>query len=939
MIAPQTETIERFAWEGPLSLWQAIALGTVLAAVFAWTLWREGRLTHRWLIPLFWLFRAATLTAVFWMLLGPTQVTVTRKSTPKSIVLIADGTGSMSVVDSPDPLEETRWELAQQADQEDGQILSADRAEVAANAATEHFRSALSDLERNSKSTATQESLTASTHALDRLNDHLQLMSEQSSSVALTQQIDNAKQSAIDLIAELRSAEKQFDGTGVLAQGEMGRLHALIPRLESLNSRVRGLVGSATSNLNQTASKETQRQTLNRGARSRADQVARVLNTAEETWLKELADTVRIRRYTLKEDTATTNGKSWSEVLSSSAVQASSTDANDDETRTPVTNLAAALEQISRDAAAETIAMAVILTDGRHNAAGSRNPANLAAGLGKLPVHVVPIGTSEMLRDVIVHHLNVPATVAKNDLISIEALVTTHMCADETFSVDLLRGDQVIDSRQVKVDSDRADHRVSFSTKANDFGRHAYRLRIEPLTEEASESNNFADFEVEVIEDSIRVFLADNLPRWEFRYLSNLFSRDKRIEAEQLLFGPELAGTGQLKNRPMFPKDVEGWSRYRVVILGDVTPSQLDTQSQRALREYVTRRGGTVLLIAGRESMPQAYTGEPLEEIIPVRDAGEIVDERRGYHLELTAEGKMEGAMQLGSDAFGGERVWREMSRALPIYSLSEYSRPKPTSHTFIRAVATDAGANDNRQRSFLCWQTVGRGRVVYLAAPATYQLRIRNGDRYHHQFWGQLIRWSIARDLATGSRTVRIQTDKSSYQSGEDVQVIVQLTQLSGEPVSGATLHTTARQNKSVTATAVMEEDENIPGRYLGTLPTLVAGSYFVGVEGGEVEELLQLEKVSGPIETSIAVEPSTSTEMLDTRSNRPLLAQIAQLTGGQVIPPTALSEVFQTANLTPHVTEQTEKLALWNNWQLLSLILFCLACEWAIRKQTGLA
>jgi hypothetical protein len=275
----------------------------------------------------------------------------------------------------------------------------------------------------------------------------------------------------------------------------------------------------------------------------------------------------------------------------------------------------------------------------------------------------------------------------------------------------------------------------------------------------------------------------------------------------------------------------------------------------------------------------------------------------------------------------------------LPVYSLSEYSRPKPTSHTLIRAVAAGGTDTGDSGRAFLCWQMVGRGRVVYLSAPTTYQLRIRNGDRYHHQFWGQLIRWAIARDLATGSQTVRIRTDKSAYNAGEGVEAIVQLRKLDGSPLTGARLDARAKQNDKVAASVPLVEDATIPGRYTGRFDGLAVGSYAVAVTGGDVDTLLETEKVAGPIETPISIDPTLSMEMADTRSNRPLLAQIAELTGGQVVPPTAVAEVLQTVNLSPHVTEETSRQALWDRWLCLWVVFICLAAEWTIRKMTGLA
>jgi len=78
------------------------------------------------------------------------------------------------------------------------------------------------------------------------------------------------------------------------------------------------------------------------------------------------------------------------------------------------------------------------------------------------------------------------------------------------------------------------------------------------------------------------------------------------------------------------------------------------------------------------------------------------------------------------------------MSQRLPLYALSEFSRPKPTAHSLIWASRSPQSFNPGEPttRTFLAWQYVGAGRVVYLAAPVTYQLRYRQGDLFHHRFW-----------------------------------------------------------------------------------------------------------------------------------------------------------------------------------------------------------
>ena len=154
------------------------------------------------------------------------------------------------------------------------------------------------------------------------------------------------------------------------------------------------------------------------------------------------------------------------------------------------------------------------------------------------------------------------------------------------------------------------DGRVSFRWKAAELGRHILKVRAVPLPRERSLDNNEAQTEVEVMEDTIRVLLADDLPRWEFRYLSMLFKRDKHVEFDQLIFEPN---DDSASRGPGFVSPgCGGMARYRVVILGDVTPAECPPAQQELLRKYVVEDGGNLVVVAGETAMPEAFAGQPL---------------------------------------------------------------------------------------------------------------------------------------------------------------------------------------------------------------------------------------------------------------------------------------------------------------------------------------
>jgi hypothetical protein len=287
--------------------------------------------------------------------------------------------------------------------------------------------------------------------------------------------------------------------------------------------------------------------------------------------------------------------------------------------------------------------------------------------------------------------------------------------------------------------------------------------------------------------------------------------------------------------------------------------------------------------------------------------------------------------------------AWDFINRNSPVHSISPYRRPSATARTLISAVSrTSLDAElEAAQNALLCWQPVGRGRVVYLASPETYRLRFLHGDRLHYRFWGQLLRWAIADDLAIGSQWAGIRTDRSEYRSGQSVQVAVQLNDEAGKPATGAAMEVTATGAGDSQTTVSLVPDESVPGRYVGVFEGLASGVYRLEPKGADVERL----RKSAAGETrelpaaSFTVRGTVNRELLDTRCDRALARQIAEASGGQVLPPTAVGEVLALTDLKPIVTEKTETLPLWVEWKFLWIVFGCLFAEWCVRKRMGLS
>jgi hypothetical protein len=948
------QVVDQLAWEGLITGPTALTIWIALAVVAAVFLWRERHAVGRGWAVTFWVLRLAAFGCALWMLAGPTQQRIERTTTTQSIAIFADGSESMDVVDPPDPSDSVRWALAVDGDTADDPLVRCDRLSVALGAALsncQRFNQYVREHRPMKQLAALATSIAsgverASTHAdalVGQLAGKDDFLEDRSSRIAalLDGVID-------DSLSAIRKAVTESDN----AVGDDFSVH-VDQLMEGLKSAQRRTQVFAADLAQQQATVRTEQAAVD--GLSRRAKAGRALDALESQLDDDLEDSVRIQRFRFDRTSMPIAIEAgWTSALESPQLEdatAMSAFAGDpaaaqaqSSTAGPATNLTAVFEQLAAAQDTGSTRLAVVLSDGRHNDVDAALPQEVAAQLSNVPIYVVPIGNSVLQRDVLLHRVEAPSTVAEKDSAVIDIIVTGFDCEGLSAAAVLRHEGREVDRKPIEFTGNRSDYRVRFMVPAKELGWQEYIVEVEPVEDETNTANNYQPVSFEVVRDRVRVLLADSIARWEYRYLNQLFRRDQHVEFDELLFYPRVHGTGRLADRPELPRDLESWARYDVVILGDIGPKQLSGESQQALTEFVRTRGGNVVLIAGQNSMPAEFRDQPLMELLPV-EASQSVAPREGYSLRLTDEGRFQSALLIADSAEESRRAWQRIYERHPVYSLSNFSRPKSTARTLIEAV-TDAtgeveatsGIGNEVEHAFLCWHRVGAGRVAYLAAPDTYKLRSRIGDRMHHRFWGQFLRWITAAGAGAGSDVVRLQTDRTRYADGEPVEVTVWLKDPGGRPLEGEEVQVEARTFDNQTASVELTADPQVPGRYFGTLTDLAAGAYQLAVRGKVVDDLLKQAAQPEEVKSTITVSASDSVELMNTQCNRALLEQVAQMTGGQVIPPTALSEVLQLVSFTPEVHETIQRTPLWNRWSNLLLVLGCLFTEWVVRKGKGL-
>jgi hypothetical protein len=952
------QVVEQLAWEGLVNGPTALAIWIALAAVAAIFLWRERNAVGRGWAAVFWVLRLVAFGCALWMLAGPTQQRIERTTTTQSVAIFADGSESMDVVDPADPNDAVRWALAVNGSTDDDPLVRCDRLGVALGAALANCERFQQFVLEHRPVKQLQALVASISSGIDRASTHAealvaQLAGKDDFLEDRSARIDTLLDGVIDdSLLAIRKAVADADQ----AVGDNFTLH-VDQLMEGLKSAQRRTQVLATDLAQQQAAASNQQTKID--GLSRRGKAARALDTLESELGDGVSETVRIQRFRFNrvampvaveagwisalENLQLSSGDEAAETITGTTIHPAGAQGQGTNSG-PATNLSAVFEQLAATSAGESTRLAVVLSDGRHNDVDAPAPQEVAAQLTGVPIYVVPIGNSVLQRDVLLHRVEAPSTVAEKDSAVIDIIVTGFDCEGRSAAVVLRHEGREVDRKPIEFTGNRSDYRVRFMVPAKELGWQEYIVEVEPVEDETNTANNYQPVSFEVVRDGVRVLLADSVARWEYRYLNQLFRRDQHVEFDELLYYPRVHGTGKLAERPELPRDLEGWARYDVVILGDVGPKQLSVESQQALAEFVRTRGGNLVLIAGQNSMPAEFQSQPLIELLPVEPSQSVMP-REGFTLQLTEEGRFQSALLIADSAEESRRIWQRVYERHPVYSLSSYSRPKSTARTLIEAVSSFAGdVEDTTQRgsevehAFLCWHRVGAGRVAYLAAADTWKLRFQIGDRMHHRFWGQFLRWITAAGAGAGSDVVRLQTDRTRYADGEPVEVTVWLKDPGGRPLEGEGVQVEARTFNNETASVELKSDAQVPGRYFGTFNNLAAGAYQLAVRGKVIDDLLKQTQQADEVKATITVSASDSIELMNTQCNRALLEQVAQMTGGQVIPPTALSEVLQLVSFTPEVSESIQRTPLWNRCSNLFLVLGCLFTEWIVRKGKGL-
>lgn len=597
----------------------------------------------------------------------------------------------------------------------------------------------------------------------------------------------------------------------------------------------------------------------------------------------------------------------------------------------PMTAIGDAARDLIARKRGQALAGIFLATDGASNTGSPALEAAQRARQEGVPLFIYGVGITSP-RDIIVGSLLAQEVAFVNDELSVTARARGQGLRNETAKLRLTLapaggGEPEIVAEKELTFTDDEDHVVALPFTPKAKGEFILTAKIEPRSDEASQENNALTQRVRVVDSKVRVLYVETAPRWEFRYIQSVLSRDRRLDARFVLLEAD-PGLSEGENTPYLPRvpaTREELYRFDLIILGDVAPKDFTPEQLSGFEEFVQKFGGSMLFIAGPRNAPNAFAATAFERLLPVEldPTGALeTGPSSGITFELTAQGRANPVLQLSADDAENARIWRSLGK---IYWAARVLRAKPAAQVLL--IDPDpTTANRHGKQVLAATHQYGLGQVLYLGTDNTWRWRRNTGEQRHSVLWGQIAQKLGLRHLLGGSKRAQLSVDKQNYTTGERVAVYARLYGVDYAPIRDPSIEA----SYTVRVGSAPGPSQDVALRAVPDQPGMFRGD-FVAVAPGTHQFFVKSDPAT-VLEFDVT-EPRF--ESGETAMNEPLLRQMAEASGGAYFREDNLWQLPSAISAKAERVRSTMDGELWSSPLFFVLLLALVTVEWALRKR----
>ncbi len=591
----------------------------------------------------------------------------------------------------------------------------------------------------------------------------------------------------------------------------------------------------------------------------------------------------------------------------------------------PVTHIGDALLSVLRGAQSGGVAAVVLVSDGDDNS-GALDAAQIAeiASFG-VPVHTVGVGAETIPNDLEVEDVQIPAVGLPGSNVS--AQVSIRHSGSGLAQLKVYDGDAILASQQIQLPSGDGVISRWVDIDVGKPGIRDLKFALDPLPGETNVANNAMLRPMEVPEQRRSILYVEGEPRWEYKFMRRAVEDESAVRLASLLkttpnkfYRQGIESPDELKDG--FPTDKLKLFSYDALIIGSFEASSISEEQQDMIRDFVSKRGGSLLMLGGRRGLADGgwaatSVAEALPAQLPMLDGPSFA--RDPARPKLTELGKRSAITRLDPDDRKNEKLWSEMPEIADFQHVGEL---KPGAQVLLDA---DIGG---RTEPLLITQRYGLGNSYILATGGTWrwQMQLPHDDLRHETFWRQLLQ-----ALATSApQPVTLTADHVFYGDQSTVKLRAEVHNPAFEPAEGAKVTVEASDGQGPPKTLEMTPIAGEPGVYEASYETAHPGIFrFDATATADGQEL-------GKSQFAVRREDGVI-EHYHVQQNRALLERLAAATGGTYFPVSDVGKLPEAVSFSDAGTVERQVLDLWNMPIVFVLLLALKGTEWLLRLYWG--
>jgi uncharacterized membrane protein len=602
------------------------------------------------------------------------------------------------------------------------------------------------------------------------------------------------------------------------------------------------------------------------------------------------------------------------------------------------THLATALLRAEEELAGAPVAGMLLVSDGADNTAGMPGATPmleqlLALRARRIPVYAVGVGSERFARDIELSRIDVPRVVLRDAALLVEVVLTHHGYGGTRIPVVVEDSGRIVGTREVTLPRDGEAAVVRVRVPASERGARLLRVRIPEQDGEMVRENNERSTVVVVRDRREKLLYLEGEPRFELKFIRRAIEEDENLQLVTLLRSAKdkflrMSVDDSVELAAGFPKTREELFAYRGVVLGSIEASFFTVDQLRMLADFVSVRGGGLLLLGGRRALAEGgYAGTALADALPI-ELGPPPPESDSGATEVTVAptpaGGLHPATQLAGNDSATTALWGQMP---PPTMVNEVGRAKPGATVLLNGTVE----GDRRARPLLVFQRYGRGKSVTFAVQDSWlwqmHARVTVEDLSHETFWRQLLRWIVS-DVP--DRVDVLTTDEGAVD--EAIPLRATVSDSASLRANGASVRAEVRAPNGELSDVPFEWATDRDGEYKASLVPGVNGLHEVRVTAVIGRDTIRAE----PAFVRVA-EPTA--EYFGAQMRPSVLRQFAEETGGKYYTPSEAGKVAEDIVYTSSGATVVERLDLWDMPFLFLLLLTSVGAEWLYRRRRGLA